>query len=189
MDEYIKNAFDMLVDRIHNLEDYAKQHEKAFKLAECMKFGILNNHFLGHPFEIQRLKGGQYDTTPSPRLSAVIVGDLQFFKCSCTISYYEVPYRGIGRDDLADKQMQIFNENESGVDDHLITSGEAGWNRSSYVSAIDEAYDRYLKQKFENSGLIPRYLDDYSVAIATENYHLRERCAEYPYLHILYSSH
>ena len=34
MDEYIKNTFDMLVDRINNLEDKAERNENALRLAE-----------------------------------------------------------------------------------------------------------------------------------------------------------
>ncbi len=57
MDEYIKNTFDMLVDRINNLEDKAERNENALRLAECLKYGRLNNHSLGQslgnpPFEI-----------------------------------------------------------------------------------------------------------------------------------------
>ncbi len=187
MDEYIKNTFDMLVDRINNLEDKAERNENALRLAECLKYGRLNNHYLGHKFPITReppfrnSDGHGHDVIE--RMSMVLVTTEFFGTCSCGSGAISIPYRAIGRDDLADKEVRLF-DNENWIYGDQLNSRDVGWTESSYFKALSEAYDRYLKQKFQDSGFIPTYISDHTVALSipldTSEY---ETVAHHPFLY------
>ncbi len=89
MNEELKTTFDMLVNRLHDIEDRLERSENTAKLNECMKFGQLNNHALGFSFPINRCKSTNFYKNdsivriPSYTANSVLI-ELSFHEdCSC----------------------------------------------------------------------------------------------------------
>lgn len=65
-DEHIRATFDMLVERISNIEELAHRQHRAAVFAECRKFGELNKELFDCPFTIIRRR--PFSTQPIPPL-------------------------------------------------------------------------------------------------------------------------
>lgn len=66
MDEHIRTTFDMLMERISNLEELAHRQHRAALFAECRTFGELNRELFDCPFTIIRRR--PFATQPIPLL-------------------------------------------------------------------------------------------------------------------------
>lgn len=146
MDECIKATFDMLVERISNLEEGMAQQRRAAVFAECCKYGQLNNEALGYPFEI--IRAPQFPQAPCETSMQVlfvkIEGDCHDDCGICDDGRRLIgPFLGEGvtLDNYYDRWFKLTDQHPRAF----------GWNESRFEDAQEEAVQRYIDTLFENS--------------------------------------
>lgn len=83
-DRAIKVTFDMLVDRLSNMEIHIQQLMRSAVFAECCKYGRLNTVALGYPFSIiRRPRYSHTESSPYPSVDGLVVDITVFSNCEC----------------------------------------------------------------------------------------------------------
>lgn len=83
-DQAIKRTFDVLVERISNIEETIQPLYSGAVFDECCKYGRLNQRVLDHPFSISRNpQCSAFPGEPHPTMSCVIVDLPDMGDCSC----------------------------------------------------------------------------------------------------------
>ena len=157
-DDQIKRTFDMLVERISNLEEIALRQHRAAVFEECRKFGELNKVLFGCPFTIIRRRPyfpsptpllQRQPTTPAPMrfrfarpsmLSVFVDIETLAVNCSC-IDDTPLVYETVVGSEVAEKTRHI---------EHRL-SHDVGWMDSRFWWAEDEAIQQLLDPIFEDS--------------------------------------
>lgn len=157
-DDQIKRTFDMLVERISNLEEIALRQHRAAVFEECRKFGELNKVQFGCPFTIIRRR--PYSPAPTPFLQLPpnppplirhrfarpsmlgVFVDIATLAVNCTcIEDTPLVYETVVGSEVAEKTRHI---------EHRL-SHEVGWMDSRFMWAEDEAIQQLLDTIFEDS--------------------------------------
>ena len=143
MDEHIRATFDMLVERISNLEELARQQRDAMVYDECCKYGRLNNKTLGLPFRISRQEPTYSQntyTSPSPSMGAILIS-FGGIGCLCHKSRPSAVEVVLG-EDFAEKMF---------ASDDMIHPSEVGWMDSRFSCVDHAAIQKHLDSIFEGS--------------------------------------
>lgn len=152
MDEQIKRTFDMLMERISNLEEIAQTQTRGAIFAECCKYGYLNNETLGYPFTIMR-KPRSREAPPTPYCTIFVVDITTSCECSIVLrtaagvrteGYWSSPLEGRRPSSL-------------------------GWMESRFRLGHEEAVQRCIDAFFKESMFEIRLLeqeDDHTIKVS-----------------------
>lgn len=144
--EHVIRTFNMLTERISNLEDLAQRRHQADVFAECRKFGELNKVTLGCPFTIIRRR--PFSPSPTrpkyPGMSSMlgVFVDISTLSADCRcIEDTSSVYEAVVGSEVADKSRHI----------EYPLSHEVGWMNSRFRWAEDEAIQQRLDTIFGDS--------------------------------------
>jgi hypothetical protein len=136
-DEHVIQTFNMLMERIGNLEDVAQRQQRAAIFAECCKYGVLNNETLGYPFLIIRKPRVIVRETACKPVSDALVVNMRT-SCDCPSSRIKALNETVGNE-------RYF---EAGMDQRPCS---LGWMESRFPSGHEEAVQRRLSAFFHES--------------------------------------
>lgn len=156
LDDQIKRTFDMLVERISNieerverisiLEEHVERQHRAAVFAECCKYGYLNNETLGFPFSTFSIeRSPQYSPPNSPRCKPsckAMTIHITTSPCDCRKNLPWVVHEVAGVE-MAD----LFNS----LDTPHPHPYQIGWMESRFRCAENEAYQRFVDSTFASS--------------------------------------
>jgi len=170
LDDQIKRTFDMLVERISNieerverisnLEEHVERQHRAAVFAECCKYGYLNNETLGFPFSIER--SPQFKPPIYPRCKPsckVMTIHITTSPCDCREKLPCVVYE-VGGVETA----ELFNS----LDNPHPHPYQVGWMESRFRCAENQAYQLRLDSMFASFECTLLAADDDSMLFALE---------------------
>jgi|SRR5215217_211044 len=171
-DEHIRATFDMLmerisnieerVERISNVEEHVRRQHRAAVFAECCKYGYLNNETFSFPFSIER--SPQFSPPNSPRCNPsckVMTIHVTTSQCDCREKLPWIVYEVAGAE-----TAELFKS----LDDPHPHPYQIGWMESRFRCAENQAYQLCLNSTFECSPFQCSLLaaDDDSMLFALE---------------------
>lgn len=136
-DEHVIQTFNMLMERISNLEDVAQRQQRAAIFTECCKYGYLNNEILGYPFLMIR-KPRIRDIACKPVSDALVV-DIQT-SCDCLSSCIKALNETVGSEEM-DRYFEAADQSPLSL----------GWIDSRFPFGHEEAVQRRLSAFFHES--------------------------------------